>query len=178
MQIKLNTGWLKIILGWLTVFIIRLIPWRPANVEPMLATAMPFAKHMGLISSFFFSALGIALFDLVTNKLGLWTLITATTYGAVTVFAYYFFKKREATITNFAFFGIIGTLVYDAITGLSIGPLFYNQSFMSALIGQIPFTMRHLAGTIGFSIVLSPLLHRYIVTSKILEIGVSKTKEA
>jgi len=40
-------------------------------------------------------------------------------------------------------FAIIGTLFFDAVTGLLIGPLFFHQSFLSTLIGQIPFTALH-----------------------------------
>ena len=30
------------------VFVIRLLPFRPANFEPMLATLMPFGKRYGI----------------------------------------------------------------------------------------------------------------------------------
>ncbi len=42
---------------------------------------------------------------------------------------------------------------------------------MVAAIGQIPFTLLHLAGTIGFSIFLSPVLYRWVATNDAFELG-------
>ena len=43
---KLNyqKNWVKFIIGWAAVFLARLLPFRPPNVEPVLATLMPFSK--------------------------------------------------------------------------------------------------------------------------------------
>ena len=67
---------------------------------------------------------------------------------------------------NYVLFAVIGTLFYDAVTGLTIGPLLWGQPFMVALIGQIPFTLLHLAGNITFAVVLSPLLYTWVVENK------------
>lgn len=176
MTFSFTTGWLKFILGWGTVFLFRLIPFRPPNVEPMLATLMPFSKRYGVVGSFFFGFLGIVLFDAVTSGWGVWTLVTALAYGALGPAAHFFFKNREASVKNFVSFGVIGTLVYDAITGLTIGPLFTGQSFMVALIGQIPFTLLHLAGTVAFAVFLSPVLYRWVVQNEVFEISLFKNR--
>ena len=167
-----TTGWLKYIAGWLIVLLIRFIPFRPPNFEPMLAAAMPFSKQFGVVGSFLFGFLGIIVFDFLTASVGLWTLITAVAYGAVGIAAHYFFRNRNASIANFAAFGFLGTVAYDAATGLTIGPIFYGQPFMEALIGQIPFTIMHVLGTLVFAVVLSPLLHKWIVQNEVLEIPV------
>ena len=70
---------------------------------------------------------------------------------------------------NYVKFAVIGTLFFDAITGLTVGPLFFNQSFMSALIGQIPFTILHLIGNVSFAFVVSPILYTYISTNKVID---------
>lgn len=171
MKISFPTGWLKFVIGWGTVFLFRLIPFRIPNVEPMLATVMPFSKRFGPLGSFLFGFLGIALYDAVTSGWGVWTLVTALAYGALGLGAHVFFKHRSASIKNFLTFGIVGTIVYDAITGLTIGPLLWHQSFMLALTGQIPFTLLHLAGTIVFSICLSPAIYRWVVQSEVFEIS-------
>ena len=57
----------------------------------------------------------------------------------------------------------MGTLFYDAVTGLTIGPLFFHQSFIVSLVGQIPFTVLHLLGNVSFAIVLSPMIERWLV---------------
>jgi uncharacterized membrane protein len=163
-----ETASLKFILCWIVVFLVRLVPFRPPNFEPMLATMMPFSKRFGPLGSFLFGFLGIVLFDSITSGIGMWTVITSISYGALGVGSYYFFKDKKATKRNFLTFGIIGTVLYDVFTGLTIGPLFFEQPFMVALIGQIPFTLMHLAGTVTFSLVLSPLLYRFIMKNEYL----------
>jgi hypothetical protein len=64
---------------------------------------------------------------------------------------------------------VIGTLFFDAVTGLSIGPLFFNQSFQGALWGQIPFTLWHLMGNISFALILSPAIYKSIIENKKLD---------
>lgn len=171
MQIEIPTGSLKFIIGWVAVFLFRLIPFRPPNFEPMLATVMPYSKRYGILGSFLFGFLGILLFDAVTSGWGIWTAVTALAYGAVGIGSHFYFKNREASVGNFVGFGIVGTLFYDAVTGLTIGPLFEHQSFMVALSGQIPFTLMHLLGTTVFAIVLSPALYRWVVKNEVLEIS-------
>ena len=166
---------IKFIIGWTAVFLFRLIPFRPPNVEPMLATVMPFSKRYGLFGSFLFGFLGIALFDAVTSGWGIWTLITALAYGTLGIGAHYFFKNRDASVKNFLVFGIVGTILYDAVTGLTIGPLFDHQPFAMALAGQIPFTLLHLLGTVVFATLLSPALYRWVVKNEALEVSLLYT---
>lgn len=149
--------------------VIRLIPGRPANFEPMLATVMPYSTRYGKFASFFFGFLGIFVFDLVSGQVGVWTLVTAVSYGLLGLVAVYFFTKYPPSTRNFVTFGIAGTVLYDAVTGLSIGPLFYGQPFMEALVGQVPFTLMHVLGTVVFAVVLSPALLRFIVKNEKLE---------
>jgi uncharacterized membrane protein len=174
MKFSFTTGWLKFVIGWGTVFLFRLIPFRLPNVEPLLATMMPFSKRFGALGSFLFGFLGIVLFDAVTSGWGMWTLVTALAYGALGPASYYFFLKREASVANFVRFGIIGTLAYDAVTGLTIGPLFMGQPFLVALVGQIPFTLLHLAGTVVFATLLSPVLYRGVVQNEVFELSFSE----
>lgn len=171
-------GTLKYIIGWAVVFIFRLIPFRPPNVEPVMATLMPFSKKYGAIVGFAFAFLSIFLFDLVTSGIGMWTWITACAYGALGLWAYYYLRNKKGTAKDFVTFSIFGTLIYDAITGLSIGPLLFGQSFMEALIGQVPFTVWHLAGNIAFAAIISPAFYRWIVQSEKLELAFLKTKFA
>lgn len=171
MHSHVTTGWLKFIIGWAMVFLFRLMPWRLPNVEPMLATVMPFSKRFGPLGSFLFGFLGIALFDAVTSGWGIWTIVTALAYGFLGVAAHFFFKRRSASVKNFVGFGVVGTILYDAATGLTIGPLFNGQPFMVALMGQIPFTLLHLAGTVLFAVALSPILYRWVVQEEALEIS-------
>ncbi len=166
MQTHFNTHALKYLLGFGLVFFIRLLPFRPPNVEPVLATAMPFAKRFGALGGFLFAFLSIVLFDGVTSGWGIWTLITACTYGVIGAAAYFYFKSRESKARNYVVFSVVATLFYDAVTGLTIGPLLWGQPFMVALVGQIPFTLYHLAGNVAFAAVVSPLLYRWVAANE------------
>src|SRR3989344_1531838 len=110
MKLSLTTGWLKFIIGWVVVFLFRLIPFRPPDFEPMLATIMPFSKRFGLLGSFLFGFLGIVLFDAVTSGWGIWTAVTAGAYGILRIGSQLYFRNREATVKNFLSFGVVGTL--------------------------------------------------------------------
>ncbi|MEA2701807.1 MAG: energy-coupling factor transport system substrate-specific component [Candidatus Parcubacteria bacterium] len=168
--ISIRTGWLKLLIGWAAVFLIRLLPFRPANFEPMLATMMPFATRFGYFASFLFGFLSIVLFDAVTSGIGVWTLVTAAAYGALGIGAHVYFKRREATTKNFLIYGVSGTVLYDIVTGLTTGPIFFNQPFMVAVVGQIPFTLMHVFGTVVFTLALSPVLQRWVVRNDTFEI--------
>ena len=162
-------NWFKYIVGFIACLLIRLIPFRPPNIEPILATQMPFAKAYGKYAGFAFAFLSIVIFDIFTSGIGMWTFITAFAYGLLGFWASVYFKNRKNNSWNYAKFAIMGTLAFDIVTGLSVGPLFFQQPFMEALIGQIPFTALHLLGNVSFAIVLSPLIYRFVIENKKLE---------
>ena len=118
------------------------------------------------------------MFDAVTSGWGVWTAVTAIAYGVLGAGSCLFFKNREATVKNFLSFGIVGTIFYDAVTGLTIGPIFQGQPFIVALSGQIPFTLMHLLGTVVFATLLSPALYKWVVKSETLELSVILPKFA
>lgn len=156
---------IKMIVGWVLTFILRLIPFRPPNIEPILAVQMPFTKKFGFLAGFLFAFLNMVLFDLVTGKIGLWTLLTASAYGLLALFSHWYFKNRKSTSLNFALHAVYATLIFDTLTGLTIGPLFFGQSFISALSGQFIFTVYHLLGNVTLAFVFSPLIYRFLVTN-------------
>ena len=164
-----NKNQKNLIIGLLTCLFIRLIPFRAPNVEPILATQMPFAKKYGAFTGFIFGVLSIIFYDLLTGTAGPWTLFTATAYGLLGFLAALFFKKRSASRKNFVSFAVLGTLFYDAITGLTVGPLFFHQSFMIALVGQIPFTALHLVGNVTFALLISPAVYSFLIKNQKLK---------
>ena len=165
----LRSGWVKFVIGWIVVFVIRLVPFRPPNIEGVLATTMPFGKRFGWFGGFLFGFFSIALFDTAVGKVGIWTFITAAAYGALGIGAHFYFRNRASKAGNYVVYAVIATLLYDATTGLSVGPLFFGQPFMEALIGQIPFTFWHLAGNVTFAALLSPALYRWVAVNPVLE---------
>jgi energy-coupling factor transport system substrate-specific component len=157
---------IKYIVIFLSAFAIRLMPFRAPNVEPIMATIMPLGKTYGKIMSFIFGFFSIVVFDSVTSGLGIWTLFTATAYGMLGLGAHYFFKNRSGW-KNYAMYAIVATVVYDIVTGLTVGPIYFHQSFMVSLVGQIPFTVMHLLGNVSFAIVLSPVIEKWVTKEQV-----------
>lgn len=162
-------NWFKFVLGFVVCLLIRLIPFRPPNIEPIMATVMPFGRAYGKMAGFFFAFGSMVLFDVLVGKVGVWTLITGVAYGLVGLGAALYFQNKKNTAWNYAKYAIISTILFDAVTGLSIGPIFFGQSFMPAAIGQIPFTALHLLGNVSFALVLSPALYAFVIENKKLE---------
>lgn len=160
--------WLKLMIGFAVCFGIRLLPWKAPNVEPILATTMPFARVWGWLPAFLFGFLSILLFDSVTSGIGSWTWWTAAAYGVIGGCAAPFLRRVRG-IPGYLLWAIIGTLLYDGFTGLTLGPLLWGQPFQEAFFGQIPFTINHLIGNIVLSLTLSPLLERWVLRNDRLE---------
>lgn len=168
----------KYIIIFLSAFLFRLIPFRAPNLEPIMATLMPISKKNNLLMSFLFGFLSITLFDFATYSLGVWTLVTGVAYGLVGISSYFYFKKYLNSRLNYVLFSILATILYDMVTGLTIGPIVFGQSFMSAVIGQIPFTMIHLLGNVSFAMIISPVIDMFLVKeNSILEINSFKVEE-
>ena len=147
---------------------------RAPNVEPIMATLMPLGKVYGKLMAFVFGFASIALFDAITSGFGIWTLITALAYGLLGLGASYFFQNRNGW-KNYALYAVVATILYDIVTGLTIGPLFFHQSFLTSLVGQIPFTLFHLLGNVSFAIVLSPVIEKWFIASEVKVRVLSKT---
>lgn len=154
-------NWPKYIVGFIACFLIRLVPARPPNIEPILMAQMPFSKAHGALAGFAFAFFSMALYDIATSKVGIWTFITAFAYGLLGIWAAAYFKDKKSSSWNYAKFAVMATLFFDAATGLSVGPLFFHQPFLAAFLGQIPFTLLHLAGNVTFAVALSPLIYRW-----------------
>ncbi|MFH1175074.1 MAG: hypothetical protein V1725_08155 [archaeon] len=167
-------GTIKYIIGLAVCFLIRLLPFRPANMEPIMTTTLPFSKKWGWAAGALFGMLSIVLFDLIHPtpgfpRFGIWTLVTAVLYGLVGVAAGLYLKKREGTILRYTGFAVIATLVYDFLTGPIMSSMIFNMPFSTALIGQIPFTLMHLLGNVIGAAIISPLLYRWVVDNRRLD---------
>lgn len=91
-------NWFKFVLGFVMCLLIRLIPFRPPNIEPILATAMPFSRAYGKTAGFLFAFGSMVLFDFIVGKVGVWTFITASAYGLVGFFAALYFKNKKTPL--------------------------------------------------------------------------------
>jgi uncharacterized membrane protein len=159
-------NYFKIALVFVLCMVARLIPFRAPNIEPILAATMPIGKAYGRFFGFFFALFSILLYDTLTGTLGLQTFFTAGAYGIIALWSVNYFEKHKADRWGYVRFAIMGTLFFDAVTGLSVGPIFFHQSLMSTFFGQIPFTAFHLLGNITFAFILSPAIYSFILKKK------------
>jgi len=163
----------KFFLAVIFCLLFRLLPFRAPNIEPILATIMPLGRAYGALTGFAFSILSVLLYDLLTGTMGVHTFFTAGAFGLLGFWAGSYFKNRKGTVADYVRFAVVGTLFFDAATGLFLGPIFYGQSFSAAFFGQIPFTALHLSGNIIFAITLSPIFYRFFVRQRESEISIS-----
>ncbi len=112
--------------------------------------------------AFFAGAAAYSLVDIVPyllgaqGTIGLWTLTGALSWGIVGFL--FTLQKPNGSPFTFAKLGITGTLVFDALTGPIASTFVWGIPFPEALLGQIPFTAKHLLGIAAVSIVLAPLI--------------------
>jgi len=159
-------NYLKFSLGLVLCLLVRLIPFRAPNVEPILSVMMPFSKAYGVFAASSFAVLSILLYDVLTGTLGVQTFFTAGAYGVLGLWSAIYFREHKSNTWNYVRFAIMGTLFFDASTGLTVGPLFFHQSFLGSLVGQIPFTTLHLISNIAFAFVLSPAIYNFVIKKK------------
>lgn len=119
------------------------------NIEPLFAYGILLSKKQNYLYVFFFNAINMFAFDILTAKFGPWTIITGMLYGLLGVATVTFHQKN--TQKNIVTCIILGTLAYDFLTGCLLGPLMFNQNFMDALVGQIPFSLLHVLGNLFFT---------------------------
>ena len=148
--------WLQWIAALAFCTVWRLAPFRPPNVEPVLATMMPFGKRYGAVMSLLFCAANMVLFDAITGNLSQWTAVTAVTYAVIGAVAGLIFDQKSGII-SYALFAVVATLFYDAITGVAAGAILFGMGWKEGFTGQIPFTINHLIGNVILAIVLSPV---------------------
>ncbi|HII54010.1 hypothetical protein COT30_01190 [Candidatus Micrarchaeota archaeon CG08_land_8_20_14_0_20_49_17] len=166
----------KYVASVLFCLLLRAIPGRPPNIEPVMASLLPLSKANGKWVAAIYAAAIMVLFDLLT-KFGDWTYITAATYALVGIVAAYWFKDREPSPAEFALFSIPATIAYDVITAI-LSMLPYGMSIEQILIGQIPFTINHLLGNVALCFIVSPLLYHYVFMNEKLDLSYLKAKAA
>ncbi len=157
---------LKILIVFIGCLLFRLIPFRAPNLEPIMASVMPISRKYGAMLGFFFAFSGMVLYDIITGHVGLWTWTTSIAYGIIGAGSAFYFQKFKAKAVNFVIFASLGTIFFDIVTGILFAPAF-GQSMWSATIMQVPFTLLHLAGDIGFALTLSPILNKWFASEQI-----------
>ncbi|MDE1860307.1 MAG: hypothetical protein KGH72_01165 [Candidatus Micrarchaeota archaeon] len=156
----------------LSVFIangIRLLRIIPNN-DPIMSMALPFSRRGSAWISFIFPLLTMASFDFVTGYVGVWTAITALTYGFIGIaFHFYLKDRKDVNIRTYMGCGIAGVLAFDFVTGVVATPLIYGGTLEQSFFGQIPFTITHLLTSSFFILIVTPLLDKNILLNKRLD---------
>jgi hypothetical protein len=167
---------IKYATSFLLCILFRLLPFRPPNFEPLMTATMPFGKKWGPAAAGFFAASSMVLFDVLHPTpgfpaVGVWTLVTAATYGIIGIASGFYFRNgRNHRTAGYLSFSVAGTLVYDFITGPVMSSAIWKMPFAVSLAGQIPFTLWHLLGNILGAVFVSPLIYRWVVDNKNLEV--------
>lgn len=143
--------------------IFRFFTFIPNN-DPIMGTMLPFARKYNGLSAAIFAFLTMFTFDLVTNNFGIWTLVTATTYGLIGfVFARLLPYFKKVNIFTYLKSGVVGVLIFDIVTGPIMSTFLFNQSFITTVIMQIPFTLMHLASVVLFILIITPIIDVTII---------------
>lgn len=135
------------------------------NNDPIMAVAMPYAKRKRVWMAMAFPVLAMVLFDCLSAKVGVWTIVTAATYGLLglgfsILYSRQATRRRRVTALTYLISGVGGVLVFDFITGPVMSSVLFRMSFQQAFVGQIPFTLWHLASVSAYALVVSPLVDR------------------
>jgi hypothetical protein len=144
--------------GLVLVSLYRLLRIFPNN-DPIMGFALPIARNQKWWQAFLFPALAMACFDVLTAKVGTWTLITAVLYGSIGVLFHLYFKKKTMVgLGTYAKLSVLGVLLFDFFTGPVMTSYLFKTPFLLSLVGQIPFTLLHLASAVTITILLAPVL--------------------
>lgn len=139
--------------------LLRLFP----NNDPIMAGTMPMSARGRRIVAFLFPVLCMVSFDVLSGKVGLWTGVTALTYGAIGLGLTGAYGRMQATghrigVVTYVWSGAVAVLVYDFITGPIMSSLLWSMPFSTALAGQVPFTIKHLASVAVYSVTVAPAI--------------------
>ena len=134
------------------------ISWQFGLLAVASMLLFPFFKgrYAFLAGAAAYSLVDIVPFLMGYPTLGLWTLTSAISWGIVGFL--FTLQKPNGSPLSFAKLGIAGTLVFDTLTGPIASTFVWGMPFMDALVGQIPFTFKHLVGFAALSIILAPLI--------------------
>lgn len=158
----IQRSWPAYLISLCVCILIRVIPGRPPNVEPILATVMPLSREFGLLDSAIFAALNILLFDLMIGQFGSWSIVGAATYAAIAAIGSIYLKNVTG-LKGYLSYSVIGIVFFDFVTGVLVGSFMLDQSLTEAFTLQIPFTINHVLGTLVMALVLSPILEKWLI---------------
>jgi hypothetical protein len=154
-QMKINHLPPGIILAttWMIAFSIRLICIPACGIDPFPALFFVNRQQFTLGRMALFMLTQFLLFDYLMGAVGIWTLLVPLTYIAIE----WSFSKSISTLPRTLSLGMYYTILCVLscdIVGLTIGPFFFGQPILDAVLGQIPFTIDHIARSCLFTFMM------------------------
>ena len=161
-------NYVKLILSLLIANAIRLLKIIPNN-DPIMGMMLPYSRQERWWVSPLFAFITMASFDVLTNKIGIWTLVTSFTYAAIALVFQFAYRRMRPTMGSYLVSGAFGVLVFDFVTGPVMSSYMFGMSFAEAFFGQVPFTALHLLSVSFFVLFLTPILDKSLIDNIALE---------
>ncbi len=127
---------------WLSCFITHLVSCLLIPIDPL--PAWLFLSKRSARSIVIFIGMQFIALSYITHTVGWWLPYTVSAYSALGYLSTQFAQIIKKSMLNTLLISSIFIITFDVATGLFLGPVFYNQPFIQALFGQIPFTLWHL----------------------------------
>ncbi len=135
-----------------------------------MGVMLPFSRQDKWWQAPLFAFATMISFDIITMRVGIWTIATALTYAGLGLMFHMVYKKvGKVKMKHYLGSGIVGVLIFDFVTGVLFGPAMFGMSFAQAFIGQIPFTVMHLLTVTGFILIITPLYDSAILSNPAIE---------
>lgn len=135
----------------------RLLKLFPNN-DPIMGFILPYGKQDKAWKVGLFAFSTMVAFDFITNKIGIWTWITAVVYGLIAIGFSKYLKNKKSSLRTYTFTAIFGILLFDLVTGPIMSSVVFKISFQLAFMGQIPFTLMHISSGLTYTWILAPIL--------------------
>ncbi|MDO8633665.1 MAG: hypothetical protein Q7K34_00025 [archaeon] len=146
--------------AFLACNLLRLFRFFPNN-DPIMAFVLPFSRQDKWFYSALFAFATMVVFDYFTSGIGVWTFTTAIAYTAIAIGAHFYFKNRKKmSMKTYLGTGIAGILFFDFVTGVLFGPTMFGVPIQAAFLGQIPFTLLHIASASAYIALIVPFLDK------------------
>lgn len=139
--------------------LLRLFRFFPNN-DPIMAFVLPFSRQDKWFYSAIFAFVTMILFDYFTSGIGIWTFTTAIAYAIIAVAASFYLKNKKTTMKTYLGTGIVGIIFFDIVTGVLFGPTLFGVPVYAAFLGQIPFTLLHIASVSIYIVLIVPFLDK------------------
>jgi len=142
------------------------------NNDPVMGSTLAFSRKDKWWQAFLYAVIAMVSFDIITMKLGIWTIGTSLAFGLIAVlFSKYLKNRKKVGLKTYAKSSVFGVLIFDFLTGPIMSSALFRIPFETALLGQLPFTFMHLASAVPLTLLMVPVLDPAIRPGIIQEVS-------